>query len=73
MTESTDSRPRTALLREQVGRLDSKWALTFAGFAERCENDTLGQDPYGYEVESDVWEWEAAITLLAHHGESKNN
>ncbi len=73
MTEFTDSRHTTNLLRQRVDRFESKWAMTFADFAERCEDDTLGQDSYSYEVESDFWEWEEAVTLLAHYRDSESN
>lgn len=53
-------------LLQQISQFESKWDMTFSEFAERCENNTLGQDPFLYEVESDYWEWEAAETLLDH-------
>lgn len=54
-------------LRRQVRAFESKWGMTFAEFSERCEANTLGQDPYAYDVESDFWEWEKAVTLLRHY------
>ncbi|MBX3052981.1 MAG: hypothetical protein KF753_15975 [Caldilineaceae bacterium] len=54
-------------LSQQIDQFESKWKMTFAEFAERCATDTLGKDPYDYEVESDYWEWEAAETLLDHY------
>ena len=53
-------------LLQQISQFESKWEMTSSEFAERCENNTLGQDPFLYEVESDYWEWEAAETLLDH-------
>jgi len=53
-------------LRQQVRAFESKWGMTFAEFSERCAANTLGQDPYAYDVESDFWEWEKAVTLLQH-------
>jgi hypothetical protein len=41
--------------------------MQFEEFAERCEAQTLGQDPYAYEVESNFWEWEKATTLLQYY------
>ena len=29
--------------------------------------DHIYRDPYAYEVESDVWDWEKAETLLKHY------
>ncbi len=58
---------KTSELRRQIGDFESKWKMSFAEFAERCGNDTLGQDPFSYEVESDYWEWDGAETLLAHY------
>ncbi len=55
------------MLRQQIERFESKWKMTFTEFAASCDNDTLGQDPYDYEVESDYWEWEEAETLLEHY------
>lgn len=55
---------KTEELRQKIDHFESKWKMTFVEFVERCDNGTLGQDPYGYAVESDYWEWEAAETLL---------
>lgn len=55
------------MLRERIEALESKWGMTFAEFAERCREGTLGEDPYSYEVESDFWEWEKLETLLQHY------
>lgn len=58
---------KTKLLRERIQAFESKWGMTFEEFSERCEAETLDQDPYAYEVESDSWEWEKAETLLQHY------
>jgi len=58
---------KTDRLSQQINQFELKWKMTFVEFVERCDNDTLGQDPYSYEVESDYWEWEAAETLLEHY------
>lgn len=65
LTEHIDL--KTKLLRQRIRAFESKWRMTFAEFAERCQAGTLGQDPYAYEVESDFWEWEKAETLLRHY------
>lgn len=41
--------------------------MSFDEFARRCEQGTLTQDPYAYDVESDYWDWEKAVTLLNHY------
>jgi hypothetical protein len=58
---------KTQALRQQVRTFEQKWGMPFAEFAQCVETETLGQDPYTYEVESDFWEWEAAETLLDHY------
>lgn len=58
---------KTEQLRQQVGAFESKWGMTFEEFARRCESASLGQDPYAYDVESDFWDWEKAVTLLEHY------
>ena len=72
MIELSDNFRVVDLLR-RIDGFESKWAMTFADFANACQSDTLGQDPYSYEVESDYWEWEAAVTLLADYGEIESN
>lgn len=58
---------KTQALRQQIQTFEKKWGVSFAEFARRLETETLGQDPYTYEVESDFWEWEAAETLFEHY------
>ena len=58
---------KTDKLHQQINQFESKWKMSFAEFVERCHNNTLGQDPYGYAVESDYWAWEEVETLLAHY------
>jgi hypothetical protein len=41
--------------------------MTFEEFSQRCQDGSLGRDPYAYEVESDFWDWEKATTLLQHY------
>lgn len=72
MIELTDN-SRVVDLHRRIDEFESKWAMTFADFANACQLDTLGQDSYSYEVESDYWGWEAAITLLADEQESESN
>lgn len=54
-------------LRQQIETLELKWGMTFDEFARRCESGSLDQDPYAYDVESDFWDWEKAVTLLRHY------
>ncbi len=65
LSEYTDL--KTNMLKQQIKAFESKWKGTFEEFAERCQTETLGVDPYAYEVESDFWEWEKAETLLQHY------
>lgn len=58
---------KTRILRQRIEAFESKWGMTFEEFSARCEAETLGQDSYAYEVESDFWEWEEAETLLRHY------
>ena len=52
---------------QQIQTFETKWGMTFKEFAERIETETLEQDSYSYDVESDFWEWEEAETLLHHY------
>lgn len=54
-------------LRQQIEALELKWGMTFDEFSQRCESETLDQDSYAYDVESDFWDWEKAVTLLRHY------
>jgi hypothetical protein len=58
---------KTQQLKQQIEAFESRWGMTFEEFSRRCEDKTLEQDPYGYEVESDYWDWEKAVTLLNHY------
>ncbi len=58
---------KIAHLQQQIQAFETKWGMSFSEFAERCETGTLGQDVYDYEVEKDFWDWEKAVTLLAHY------
>jgi hypothetical protein len=55
------------LLQDRIQAFESKWGMTFEEFSLRCEKGTLDRDAFGYEVESDFWEWEKAGTLLQHY------
>lgn len=57
---------KTAQLQQEVKALELKWQMTFEEFSQRCQDGSLGRDPYTYEVESDFWDWEKATTLLQH-------
>ena len=46
---------------------ESKWGGDFSEYQEKIKNNTLGKDPYSYEVESEYWEWEDTLTLLEHY------
>ena len=58
---------KTQQIRQQITVFETKWGMTFDEFSQRCEHGTLGQDPYAYDVESDYWDWEKAVTLLGHY------
>lgn len=58
---------KITLLRQRIQTFESKWGMSFENFLECFEAGTLDQDSYGYEVESDFWEWEKAETLLQHY------
>ncbi len=46
---------------------ESKWGGDFSEYQEKIKNNTLGKDPYSYEVESEYWEWEDTLNLLEHY------
>jgi hypothetical protein len=58
---------KRAALRDRVRGFEEKWGMTFTQFAEACEHNQLGDNPYAYSVESDFWEWEEAQTLFDHY------
>lgn len=58
---------KTQQLRQQIETLELKWGMTFDEFSRRCESESLEQDPFAYDVESDFWDWEKAVTLLRHY------
>lgn len=50
-----------------IARMEEKWKMKFEEFEQRRAENTLGQDPYSWEVEKDLWDWEAADTRLKHY------
>lgn len=58
---------KIAALERQVAAFEAKWGMAFPVFGQQCQDGTLKQDPYAYEVEKDFWEWERAETLLQHY------
>lgn len=58
---------KTDQLKQEVKSLELKWQMTFEEFSQRCQDGSLGRNPYAYEVESDFWDWEKATTLLQHY------
>jgi hypothetical protein len=48
---------------EQIAGFEKKYNMTFSEFEKACEDGRIS-DPYSYEVETDDFEWEAAITEL---------
>lgn len=58
---------KLAVLHARLRLFEEKWGMTFAQFANACEQDQLGDNPYAYNIESDFWEWEEAQTLLQHY------
>ncbi len=57
---------KLAVYQADIDRFEAKWGMEFPEFAQACAQNTLGQDPYSYTVESDYWEWEAAHTQQNH-------
>lgn len=53
-------------LEKKTEELEKKWGGSFLLFQEKIKTNTLGSDPYSYEVEKDYWEWEDAISLIEH-------
>ena len=58
-------------LKEEIERFERKWKMSFDEFSKRCEEGTIEADVYSWEVESDFWEWEKAVTLLSHYEKVK--
>jgi len=58
---------KLTVLHDRLGVFEAKWGMNFAQFAQACEQDQLGENPYAYAVESDFWAWEEAETLLHHY------
>lgn len=58
---------KTAALREANNVYGRKWGMTFDEFTRRCQDGTLNQDAYSWDVEQDFWGWEQAVTLLRHY------
>lgn len=50
-----------------IARMEEKWKMKFEEFEQRRTENTLGLDPYSWEVEKDLWDWEAADTRLKHY------
>jgi len=47
--------------REQKQTFELKYGLPFDSFKQAWEADEI-EDRYSFEVETDYWEWEAAVT-----------
>lgn len=58
---------KMAALREANNEYERKWGLTFDEFTRRCQEDTLKEDAYSWNVEQDFWGWEQTVTLLRHY------
>ncbi len=58
---------KTQQLKQQIKAFELKRGMTFEEFSRQCERGTLKQDSYAYDVESDFWDWEKAVTLLSHY------
>lgn len=50
---------------EQRRAFETKYGMTFAEFRSKFEAEAI-PDQYSYTVESDFWDWEAAVTNEAH-------
>ncbi len=59
-------------LQEKIKTFEDKWGLSFEEFSGKCQNKSLNQDVYSYEVEGDFWEWERLETLKKHYCELKS-
>lgn len=57
------------VLREQIRSFESKWGMSFEEFSGSIGSDKIDRDRFSYEVESDFWEWEKAVTLLRYYEE----
>ncbi|HMY67155.1 MAG TPA: hypothetical protein PK453_16050 [Leptospiraceae bacterium] len=53
-------------LQKTLGEYEDKWGFSFSQFQEKIKTNTLGKDPYSYEVEKDYWDWEDTVTLIEH-------
>jgi len=60
------------LINQKIKQYEKKWKMDFKEFSKACKENTLGQDPYSFEVEEDYREWEALITLRQYYEEIKN-
>ncbi|HEY85054.1 MAG TPA: hypothetical protein G4N96_08105 [Chloroflexi bacterium] len=58
---------KTKALQAQIAQFEQKWDVSFDGFARKCQDNSLGVDPYSREVEQDYWAWEQSVTLLKHY------
>lgn len=58
---------KITFLKENTMKFEEKWGMTFEEFSKRFETETLVQNSYEYEVESDFWEWEKVETLIEHY------
>jgi len=58
---------KTSVLQNQIAQFEQKWGVSFEEFARQCRDDSLGVDPYSWEVEQDYWTWEQTVTLLDHY------
>ena len=54
-------------LEKKRENFETKCESDFSQFQEKIKSNTLGKDPYSYEVESEYWEWEDTITLIDHY------
>ena len=58
---------KTAELLRQIQYFETKWNMTFSEFSRGIEEKDPTININDYVVEKDFWEWEEAITLLAHY------
>lgn len=54
---------------EKIKAFEDRWGLSFEEFSHKCQNESLNQDIYSYEVEREFWEWERLETLRKHYCE----
>lgn len=50
-------------LRFKISAYEKKYRMNLSEFDQACRDGRI-KDPYSYEVESDGWDWDSAVTEL---------